>query len=952
MTEQINLTEQVKGVLPSANGGTSSPNGPGMLAPAQTIAGGSETYTIVSNSVTTIAGTTMNGYSPSVGDRLLVVNAPATSGAGLNFFSTEPANGVYVVTSNTTNLSVSRSADMSGSVNPSGLSIYVENGTLFSTAVYTVGTPHTASAFTYGSGNIQFIGTGGNYPTLLGMSLTGGVMYLGTDEIQSSGVSNTLTLPATATSDTIVGRASTDTLTNKTLTNPTISTIINTGTLTLPTSSDTLVGRATTDTLTNKTLTGPLITADASPAYAAGKLVYDTSNDCLTFFNSDSNISLQIGQEQWLRCVNNTGSTIANGAAVYISGASSGLPTIALARANAMSTSNVAGLATESIANGATGEVTVYGLVHNLNTSAFTAGAFVYLDSATAGNLVSASPSAPNFSQLIGVVIVSSTTVGVVAVNPGSPGLGLGSANQVVGANNGATGQEYKTLQGTAGDITVTNGTGTVTFDIGTNVTTLTGTQTLTNKTLTSPTMTTPVLGTPTSGTLTNCTSIPVNQATGNLPVANLGSGTSASSSTFWRGDGTWATPSGASGSTTPTASTVAEWDGNVNMNANAFIEQMTPITTSGGTTALSLTSDGIQYFVGSANQTVTLPAACATGQKYRLINNSTGIITVNASGGSAILANGMASNTDCAFTALSTTPTTPAGWEAQYGGTNVTVSAAGTLTLSGGNQVYIFSGTTATWTLPSFAGNVGSNLILENRGSGNVTVNAASGDHIYFNSSITSMTIAPGGSLPLINDGAVSGFWNAISLDLVNNAVGILAPANGGTGVASLATMIANNLLVQTTATQTLTNKTLSSPAFSGTSSGTYTLGGTVTISSPTLNNPTITQYKETAFINGTPVTTSYTISLANGTSQVLTLTNADTCATTMPTAAAGLSFTVLVKQPTTTGSGLITFTSVLWPGNVAPTQSQGASHADLYSFICPDGSFWYGSYVQNYVY
>jgi len=45
----------------------------------------------------------------------------------------------------------------------------------------------------------------------------------------------------------------TKTLTNKTLTSPVISTISNTGTITLPTSTDTLVGRATTDTLTNKT---------------------------------------------------------------------------------------------------------------------------------------------------------------------------------------------------------------------------------------------------------------------------------------------------------------------------------------------------------------------------------------------------------------------------------------------------------------------------------------------------------------------------------------------------------------------------------------------------------------------------------------------------------------------------------------------------------------------------
>ena len=93
---------------------------------------------------------------------------------------------------------------------------------------------------------------------------------LGGTGIDSTASGTGVTLAIDSTVATLTGS---QTLTNKTLTAPVISTISNTGTITLPTSTDTLVGKATTDTLTNKTLTSPVLNTGVS-----GTAVLDEDN--------------------------------------------------------------------------------------------------------------------------------------------------------------------------------------------------------------------------------------------------------------------------------------------------------------------------------------------------------------------------------------------------------------------------------------------------------------------------------------------------------------------------------------------------------------------------------------------------------------------------------------------------------------------------------------------------
>ena len=247
---------------------------------------------------------------------------------------------------------------------------------------------------------------------------------------------------------------------------------------------------------------------------------------------------------------------------------------------------------------------------------------------------------------------------------------------------------------------------------------------------------------------------------------------------------------------TAPTATAFAGWDTNKNLSANNVIKGYTTTATAASTTALLVGSTYLQFFTGTTTQTVTMPVVTGLvlGQQYFIVNNSTGVVTVEASGGGADVIQAMASGSTLLLTCIALTGVTAASWSAQYT-VDVDISGAVLLSPSGNQTITAYNLTVAAGNITAgSSGNAGTlisfpatategSLILAavSNSAGNYTTTISNASSVG-QSQVISIPDSDSAAASFILSSALAGQTIATSLSVTNALSGTTVTATQGT--------------------------------------------------------------------------------------------------------------------------------------------------------------------------
>ena len=188
-----------------------------------------------------------------------------------------------------------------------------------------------------------------------------------------------------------------------------------------------------------------------------GILSYNSAEDTLDLQHLNGVVQ-QVGFETYMRCKNETGVTIPNGAVVGFSGVNSEVRVAPYIADGTVEELYFIGVTTFEMVDDAVGPVTLYGKVRDIDTTGtpvgevWAVGDILYASPTTAGALTKVRPTAPQAVIAVAVVIVVDATAGEILVRPTVPiGMAYGSfsstVDQSLAAINTATAVTFNTTE-------------------------------------------------------------------------------------------------------------------------------------------------------------------------------------------------------------------------------------------------------------------------------------------------------------------------------------------------------------------------------------------------------------------------------------------------------------------------------------------------------------------------